>query len=106
MNNSVVAGWVWDHNVRPLLDLLSHYAGYPFDDTDWQAVALGLEATDDDHQGLWYSYPLQGHHQLTIRLANAVGSSVVSVRIEGLDDRDLALRAATLLDAYAHYGSP
>ncbi len=101
MNSSVVAGWVWDRNIRPFLDLLSRYVGYSFDDTDWQAVALGLEATDDDRQEHWYSYPLEGHHQLTVLLANAVGSSVVSVRVEGLDDHDLALRTETLLDAYA-----
>ncbi|GAB2814398.1 hypothetical protein GCM10027176_18750 [Actinoallomurus bryophytorum] len=98
---SVVAGWVWDRNVRPLLGLLSSYAGYTFDDTDWQTIVLGLEGTDDDRDDCWYSYPLVGDQHLNVALAHAVGSYVVSVRIEGIADHHMALRAETLLDAYS-----
>ncbi|WP_433243046.1 hypothetical protein [Actinomadura nitritigenes] len=98
---SVVDGWVWDRNVEPLLRLLSRYVGYSFDDTDWQTVVLGLEGTDDEQDSRWYSYPLVGHQQLDVALAHAIGSDVVSVRIDGLTDHDMVLRAETLLDAYA-----
>jgi hypothetical protein len=92
-------------NVRALLRLLSCYAGYAFDDTDWQTVVLGLEGTDDDQDDGWYSYPLVGHHHLNVALANSMGNDVVSVRIDGLTDYDMALRAETLLDAYAQMPS-
>jgi hypothetical protein len=67
-----VEGWIWNENVQPFLALLARYAGYDFDDTDWQAVELGLEATDDEHLR-WYSYPLVGSdHRVEVHLANAV----------------------------------
>lgn len=97
----MVAGWVWASNVRPLLSLLSRYAGYAFDETDWRTIELGLEGTNDEEDAGWYSYPLSGHQVLNVALANAVGSNIVSVRIDGLTDHHIALRAETLLDAYA-----
>ncbi|MFD4739741.1 hypothetical protein ACFWNR_19040 [Streptomyces virginiae] len=41
-----VAGWIWQHDLRSLLELLSHYVGYDFDGTDWDTVAPALEETD------------------------------------------------------------
>lgn len=41
-----VAGWIWQHNLRSLLELLSHYVGYDFDGTDWETVAPAPEETD------------------------------------------------------------
>ncbi|MEY2233538.1 MULTISPECIES: hypothetical protein [Streptomyces] len=37
-----VAGWIWQHNLRSLLELLSHYVGYDFDGTDWDTAELEL----------------------------------------------------------------
>ncbi|MFE1989591.1 hypothetical protein [Streptomyces mirabilis] len=79
-----VEGWIWHENVQPFLALLARYAGYDFDDTDWQAVELGLEATDDEHLDRWYSYPLVGSdHRVEVHLANAVEGDEVSVRVVG-----------------------
>ncbi|MGW7545908.1 hypothetical protein ACWGKQ_33095 [Streptomyces sp. NPDC054770] len=87
-------GWIWNENVQLFLALLARYAGYDFDGTDWQAVELGLEATDDEHLECWYSYPLVGSdHHLEVRLAKAVGGDEVSVRVEGTSNPELLLRA-------------
>lgn len=94
-------GWVMADNLRPFLELLSRYAEYAFDDTDWDTVALGLEHTADDDPGAWYAYPLAGARaRLDVDVAVAVGADAVSVRVTGLVERELRLRAATLLDAY------
>lgn len=45
-----VGGWIWERNLRSFLELLSHYVGYGFDATDWETVALAVEATDDERQ--------------------------------------------------------
>ncbi|MFR9774584.1 hypothetical protein ACL02O_00800 [Micromonospora sp. MS34] len=95
-----VSGWILARRVRPFLDLLSRYLGYAFDQTDWETIALGLAGTDDEDAARWYDYPLGD--RVTVWLAEADGSDIVSVRVTGLPDRDLALRAATLVDAYAH----
>lgn len=88
-----VGGWIWNENVHHFLALLSHYAGYHFDGTDWQAVELGLEAADDEDPDRWYRYPLVGSdHQIDVHLAKAVGGDEVSVRVTGTSDPQLLLR--------------
>ncbi|MFE4695823.1 hypothetical protein ACFRIC_01915 [Streptomyces sp. NPDC056738] len=97
-----VGGWIWNENVQPFLTLLAQYAGYDFDETDWQTVELGLEVTDDEHPDRWYSYTLFGSaHHLEVHLANAVGGAEVSVRVAGTSDPELLLRADTLMSAFA-----
>lgn len=102
-----VEGWIWHENVQPFLALLARYAGYDFDDTDWQVVELGLEATDDEHRDRWYSYPLVGSdHRVEVHLANAVEGDEVSVRVVGASDPELRLRADTLMAAFATRSTP
>ncbi|MFE5328209.1 hypothetical protein ACFRCG_17710 [Embleya sp. NPDC056575] len=97
-----VAGWIWNANVRPFLVLLAHYAGCDFDGTDWQAVESGLEAGDDEYPDRWYSYPLVGsEHHVEVYLAQAVGGDEVSVRVTGISDGELLVRADTLIAAFA-----
>ncbi|MEU5485728.1 hypothetical protein [Streptomyces mirabilis] len=97
-----VEGWIWNENVQPFLALLARYAGYDFDGIDWQAVELGLEATDDAHLDRWYSYPLVGSdHHLEVHLAKAVGGDEVSVRVAGTSNPELLLRADTLISTFA-----
>ncbi|MFD3315785.1 hypothetical protein [Streptomyces sp. NPDC058694] len=97
-----IAGWIMARNLRPLLELLSHYAGYAFDQTDWDTVALGVQDTDDEMLNGWYSYPLTGTiATLEVRLAHAVGSDVTSVGVTGAETPELQIRADTLLSAFA-----
>ncbi|MGK5446669.1 hypothetical protein [Streptomyces radiopugnans] len=102
MTQQWVEGWVWGGNVRPLLELLSRYIGYRFDDIDYETVEAALPGTDDERPDGWYAYPLVGVDRVVqVRLANAVGSDVVCVEIFGLDTEELWIRADTLLSAFA-----
>lgn len=97
-----LSGWIWARNVLPFLQLLSHYAGYAFDGTDWETVEAGIEDTDDGRTDGWYTYPLVGTRaELEVALAAAVGSDVLAVTVTGLDDPELRLRADTLISAFA-----
>ncbi|MFI1286382.1 hypothetical protein ACH4U5_37425 [Streptomyces sp. NPDC020858] len=97
-----VGGWIWERNLRSFLELLSHYVGYGFDGTDWETVALAIEATDDDQADGWYSYPLVGERrEVEVRLARSVGGDEVSVTVEGALTPELEVRADTLLSAFA-----
>ncbi|MFW6694557.1 hypothetical protein [Streptomyces sp. MAR4 CNX-425] len=53
-----VSGWIWRSNLRGFLELLSGYVGYPFDETDWETVELGVQDSDDEDADRWYAYPL------------------------------------------------
>ncbi|MFE5211197.1 hypothetical protein [Streptomyces sp. NPDC056600] len=95
-------GWIWAQNALPFLQLLSHYAGYAFDGTDWETVEAGIGDTDDDRADGWYTYPLVGTRaELEVALALATGSDVLAVTVTGLDDPELRLRADTLISAFA-----
>ncbi|MFC9817373.1 hypothetical protein ACFVJM_35575 [Streptomyces virginiae] len=97
-----VGGWIWERNLRPFLELLSHYGGYDFDATDWETVARAVEETDDERTEGWYAYPLVGESgQAEVRLARSVGGDEVSVTVHGSLTAELRLRADTLLSAYA-----
>ena len=97
-----VSGWIWERNLRSFPELLSHYLGYGFDDTDWETVSLAIEATYDERPEGWYSYPLVGEHrQVEVRLARAVGGHEIRLAVKGPLTPELQVRADTLLAAFA-----
>ncbi|MFF4429535.1 hypothetical protein ACFYZ4_10215 [Streptomyces sp. NPDC001513] len=97
-----VGGWIWERNLRSFLELLSHYVGYGFDATDWETVALAVEATDDEQTDGWYSYPLVGEHrEVEVRLARVVGGAEVMLAVKGALTPELEVRADTLLAAFS-----
>ncbi|MER5462510.1 hypothetical protein ABT010_17895 [Streptomyces sp. NPDC002668] len=97
-----IGGWIWQRNLAAFMELLSRYIGSDFDETDWDTVALGLEATDDEDPDCRYAYPLAGATaSLEVRLANAVGSDVLSVVVAGAWSSELRLRIDTLMSALA-----
>ncbi|MFB7032815.1 MULTISPECIES: hypothetical protein [unclassified Streptomyces] len=97
-----VGGWIRERNLRSFLELLSHYAGYGFDATDWETVALAVEATDDERTDGWYSHPLVGEHrQVEVRLVRAVGGDELMVAVKGTLTPEPEVRADTLLAAFA-----
>ncbi|GGW76835.1 hypothetical protein [Streptomyces galilaeus] len=97
-----IAGWIWGRNLRAFLELLSSYAGYAFDEADWETIEVGVQATDDEAHDGWYSYPLVGTSTtLEVAIAQAVGGEEVSVRVTGAETPELQLRTDTLLSAFA-----
>ncbi|MEV6965223.1 hypothetical protein AB0M47_08905 [Hamadaea sp. NPDC051192] len=93
-----VGGWVAEDNVVTALQQLSFYIGYRYDAADEDALVGALEDTDDDTDDLWFEYPLSGSPALTVRLAQAIGGSVVSAGVTGVMDDVLAARVETVLD--------
>ena len=53
-----VAGWVWDTNVRKMIEYLSLWTAYDFGESDWQAIESSLPDTDADGPNGWYQYRL------------------------------------------------
>ncbi|MFE2970687.1 hypothetical protein ACFXKC_45180 [Streptomyces sp. NPDC059340] len=97
-----IAGWIWGRNLRAFLELLSRYAGYALDETDWETIEAGVQDTDDEAPDSWYSYPLVGTNAtLKVALARAVGGQEVSVSVTGAETPELRLRTDTLLSAFA-----
>ncbi|MCF3136644.1 hypothetical protein IPZ69_41295 [Streptomyces olivochromogenes] len=97
-----IDGWIWRRNLDAFLGLLSQYIGQDPDDADWDVVASGLETTDDQDPSSWYSYSLEGvSHSLDVRLANAVGSDVLSIVVGGADSAVLRLRIDTVMAAFS-----
>jgi hypothetical protein len=97
-----IAGWIWGRNLRAFFQLLSRYAGYASDETDWETIEAGVQDTDDEAPDSWYSYPLVGTNaSLKVTLAQSVGGQEVSVSVTGAETPELRLRTDTLLSAFA-----
>ncbi|MFD7975303.1 hypothetical protein [Streptomyces sp. NPDC059071] len=97
-----IGGWIWGRNLRPFLEVLSRFAGYEFDETDWRTVEAAVQDTDDENLDLWYAYPLAGVNvTLEVSLARAIGGEEVSVRVAGAEASELRMRIDTLLCAFA-----
>ncbi|MGI5146810.1 hypothetical protein ACQEVC_10560 [Plantactinospora sp. CA-294935] len=93
-----VDGWVAQDNVVRLLEEISGYIGYPYDDLDEAALTGALDNTNDESADGWFEYPLEGMPALVVRLAQSQGSAVISVRVGGGMDLVLAARVETLLE--------
>ncbi|ORT55068.1 hypothetical protein [Streptomyces sp. CB03238] len=102
-----IGGWIWQRNLAAFMELLSRYVDSDFDETDMDRLALGLEATDDEDPDGWFAYPLIGSTaSLEVRLANSVGSDVLSVVVAGAWSAALRLRIDTLMSALSADAQP
>ena len=95
---TLIGDWVFEGNVVQFLEHVSRYVGYPYDNLDEVALIGALEDTDDETQDRWFSYPLAGTPPLIVHLAQAVGGSVISIRVEGDLDPVLTARIETLFE--------
>lgn len=92
--------WVYEENIRPLLEATAQASGYDFDDLDWAAVESALPNTDGDADH-WFDYPLAGERAVHVGMARDPGASVVLVRVDADDATISALGpVVTLLQRY------
>ncbi len=73
--------WILEENLKPLLETLSGFIHYRFDDWDWTAIRFGIINTDAG-KNQWYEYPLIGEQTVLVKIAMDPGSSVVHVEMQ------------------------
>ncbi|MFG2454749.1 hypothetical protein ACGFSG_35865 [Streptomyces sp. NPDC048512] len=94
------SSWIIDVNLRPLCESIAEFAGYEFGDSDWRAVETALPATDVE-QDEWYEYPIVGQPAISLLVAVDPGSSVVFVRVRGVNNERAKLQIETALRIFA-----
>jgi hypothetical protein len=93
-----VENWIFEENLRPFFEFSGWYAGYQFDDVDWDAVRHGVDGSDADADpAVWFSYPLEGQRALTIEVAQEPEAAVIRVRVVTDRETEIALEAAVAL---------
>ncbi|MFC7842807.1 hypothetical protein [Streptomyces sp. NPDC057382] len=70
-------------NLRPLCEVLAHFAEHDFEDSEWEIVDAALPGTDIERD-TWYSHRLAGRRSLTLRIAAVPDSRDVYVEIHGV----------------------
>lgn len=96
-----IGGWVWPDKLQLALQYVSMWVGYPFDDSDWQAIEHGLHDTTAEHPQRWYDYPIVGTPSLTVLIARNPGADPIDVKVQGDIDDILAAKIDTLLSVLA-----
>lgn len=91
-------------NTRPLLELLTMYAGGGFDPAEWIAAGQALSETDEA-AGMWYTHPIQGGAaRMVVVMARATTDEDAVVMLVWGDERDgLNERIDTLFDVAAMF---
>ncbi len=72
--------WIYSENTRPVLDAISFWIGYSFDESDWLAVENGL-ANSDIEAGRWFRYPLIGSPPVEIAFAKDPNADPITVEV-------------------------
>jgi hypothetical protein len=78
----MVADWIYEENLKPLLETVSGFVAYSFDESDWVAVSTGSLNTSDE-KNEWYEYRLIGSQTVDVKIAADPGSCVVFVQLQG-----------------------
>jgi hypothetical protein len=81
----MVANWILEENLKPLLETVSEFVDYKFDEWDWAAVSTSIINTNDETDE-WYEYQLIGEQTVHIKIANDPGSGVVHVQMQSASD--------------------
>lgn len=76
-----IANWIYEENLKPLLEMLSCLVDYSFDESDWVAVSTGIVNTDDEKDE-WYEYQLIGKQTIEVKVAADPGSCIIHVQLQ------------------------
>jgi hypothetical protein len=77
----MICDWIYSDNLKPLVEILSRFAGYEFDGGDWTALEFGVIDTNYE-QDRWFRFEFVGSHSIRVEFAMDPGSEVLFVRIE------------------------
>lgn len=96
----MVENWIFKKNLKPLVEIVSRYAGYPFDADDWIAISSGITETDQERD-FWFDYDLAGGCPVQLRLAADPGTSVLFIRLSS--DPETEKKLELVLDILNEY---
>jgi len=100
-HQSLASGWIWTRKLRDLLELVSHYIGYDFDDSDWAAIDPTNRPRGDA-----IIYPLgKQPRQLSVRIDTNDEGDETTVEFAGPPGPDLGTRIETLIEAFCQPNS-
>lgn len=71
-------GWIFEDNLLAWCEVVGHLAGYPFDETAWNAVISSIPNTDSE-RNLWFDYPFRGNCVISVHFAHDPGTEVIFV---------------------------
>lgn len=74
---------IYGENLRPLCEVLAHFAEHDFADSEWEVVETALPETDIERDA-WYSHRLTGRRTFTVRIAAVPNSRDAFVEIYGV----------------------
>ena len=90
--------FVGEHNLLPVLHIVSDWIGYSFEESDWLAVHAGVFQNPRPGEDLVFDYPLVGVVELTARVwVDDGGALSVGIFADPVP-ADLAARLEGLLD--------
>ena len=92
--------WIFEKNLRPVLEIVSRMVGYQFDQEDWNVVRFGVRDSNSE-KNQWYEYPL-GESHVTARLRRNAGSAVIDIELEGMRE-DLLDRIGLVISVAQDY---
>jgi hypothetical protein len=92
--------WIFEQNLKSVLELLAEHAGYDFDPDEWNAVRFGVAETDAERDR-WYKYEFTGERRVAFSLARDSGSSIINLKVES--DPDTESKIETVIWIAQHY---
>ncbi len=96
----MIENWVWKSNWEPVLAILASRVGYDFSLDDVEAIYWGIGGTNSE-TGPWYEYQFPGQRAVSLKLAQDVGTGLVSIRLEG--DPEIEQVAGIVMDIAQQY---
>ena len=92
----MISCWIYEENLKPLMETVSLFIDYNFDGRDWLAISNGIRDMDGE-KDIWYEYQLIGNQTIAVKIANDPGSSVVMIQLQRAPDIEEKIQVATFI---------
>lgn len=96
----MIANWICEENLKPLLEVVSTFIGYSFDDSDWTAISEGIKNTNVE-QDRWYDYALIADQTVKVKIAEDVDAGLIFVQLES--EKDIEAKAEVAIGIFQEY---